>query len=100
VGVCERCDSMGVRGKTVDPSTMLRAGGCPFDYAPFILQGKQGKQFKVEWREIRRPKRRDTEIAERSGGRRAARGRERASSRTGRGNGLEADVHGLCYRNA
>jgi hypothetical protein len=39
----------------VDPSTMLPpsfavngASGRSFAYAPFVLQGKQGKQFKVE----------------------------------------------------
>jgi hypothetical protein len=105
------------------------ASGRPLDYVPFILpfeaqgkQGKQCKQFKVEEGKIRRGKRsealgvnsyartwaglkvgfntEDTEYAERSGGRRDARGRERASSRTGRGSGVERDVHGGSYRNS
>ena len=51
MGVCERCDSMGVRGKTVE--------GRPFDFASYVPQGKQGKKFKVERGKIRRAKRRE-----------------------------------------
>jgi hypothetical protein len=82
VGVCEECDSMGVRDRTkrsaVDPSPLLptflrvnRASSRPFDYAPFVArfgaqrkQGKQGKQFKVERANIQRGERGGTECAE------------------------------------
>ena len=59
MGVCERCDSMGVMERTKRSTVYSR----PFDYAPFVSpfgsQGKQGKQSKVERAKIggaKRPK--------------------------------------------
>jgi hypothetical protein len=48
VGVCERCDSMGVKERRERTAVNSR----PFDYA-------QGKQFKVERAKIVRAKRPD-----------------------------------------
>jgi hypothetical protein len=75
VGVCEEYDSMGVRKRTKRAAVNSR-------------------QFKVERANSLRAKHRDTEYRENSRARRDARGGERASSRTGRGSGVEVDVHG------
>ena len=88
MGVCERCDSMGVKERRERTAVNSRPFGCAL-----------GQQFKVERAKIVRAKRRDTECAESSGARRDARGGEGASSRMGRGSGVEGHVHGVCYRN-
>ena len=62
-------------------------------------EGRMTSEREVEGRR-KRAIRRDTEHAETSGARRDARGGEGMSSRTGRGSGLEGDVHGVCYRNS